>query len=410
MIFMKKYLHHALISLKPETYLSLIIFLAPFANFLGGVTVDIYSPSMPAIAAYFHATIIATKNTITLTMFGWAIGGIFFGILIDSIGRKKVLVYGVLFYVLSSFAALFCQSIHELMVIRFIQGFSVASISTGCRVLLVDVLSGRRFAIAVLYTSIGYGVGPIVGPFMGGFLQHYFGWKANFVALAVLSTSILLLLFLFVKESIPVRHPLKLGHIFKRCFSVVSHKKFMAGVMIGGIGQIQMMLYPTLGPFIVEKILHQTVLVYGNSALIIGGSYLMGAFFSRALLKYMPPKPICDMGFIVLIIGLAMSFLFAKIGDIDLTTVMLPLLVTCVSTGMISPNVLGHNIKQFSHSAGIAMAIQVSSLMVVASVGIFFVSHVHVVSLFELSDILLPLAIFEIIIFYGFYRKFFLEA
>lgn len=406
---MKKYLNYPIVNLKSETYLTLIIFLSPLLYFLSGINVDIYSPSMPTIASYFHASIVATKNTISMTILGWAIGGLTFGILIDSIGRKKVLLFGMFLYVIFSAVAPFCESIREIMLVRFIQGFSISSI-VGARVLILDLFTGRRYMIAILYTSLGYGLGPIVGPFIGGLLQYYFDWQANFIALAIVSFIILFLLFVFVKESIVVRHPLKFQSIIKRCASVFTHKKFMIGAIIGGITQIQLMLYPTIGPFIVEKTLHQTVLVYGNSALMVGAAYLTGNLINRFMQKYLSPKHICDVGFLILIIATAISFLFSFISTLELTTVMLPIFLTSMSAGFIFPNVLGANLKQFAHTPGIAMAVQSSVLLLAASAGIFLISHVPVKILFELAMILGVMGVAELLLFYGYYRSVFLET
>lgn len=405
---MKKYFFHALFSLKQETYLTLIVFLGPCFYFLSGTNIDIYSPSMPTIATYFHASIVATKNTISISLLGWALGGFAFGILIDSIGRKKVLMIGMFFYVLSSLLAPLSHSIHELMLIRFIQGFAISSV-VGARVLIIDLISGRRYPIAMLYTSIGYGLGPIVGPFVGGLLQHFIGWRANFYVLALMGFVLLSLIFIFIKESIVVRHPLKFTNIMKRCFSVLSHKKFMAGVAIGGITQIQLMLYATLGPFIVEDLLHQTVLVYGNSALIVGGAYLVGNLINRGLLKNFSPKQICYVGFIFLISGLLIAFLFTAISTLEISTIMVPVILTCMSAGFIFPNVLSANLKQFEHAPGIAVAVQSGVLLLLTSIGLFLISHVHVGDLLQIAMILLVLAILEIAIFFGFYRGTFLS-
>lgn len=405
----KKYLNHPLVPLKNETYLSLVIFLAPCLYFLSGINIDIYSPSMPAISTYFHATMVVTKNTISVSLLGWAIGALTFGILVDSVSRKKILIFGMFFYVLSSFAAPFSNSIHELMWVRFIQGFSISSIICA-RVLIVNLLSGNRYVIAMLYTSIGYGLGPILGPFVGGLLQHYAGWRANFYALTLISSIIFLLLFIFIKEGVVVRHPLRLTSIVKRGWSVLSHKKFMAGVVIGGITQIQLMLYATMGPFIVENVLHQTAIVYGNSALIVGASYLAGSLMNRLLLKYSSPKQICNVGFIILIISLLISLLLSFISKLDLTTIMVPIFLTGVSAGFIFPNVLSMNLKQFSHSIGIAMAVQSFVLLLTTALGLFLINYVHINELFQLFFILLALAFFETILFFAFYRGIFDEV
>ena len=197
---MKKYFNHSLISLQQERYLFLLIMLASTLYFLSGINLDLYAPSMPAIADYFHATMVQTKNTISASLLGWSIGALVFGILVDTYGRKKILVFGMFFYVISSMFAPFCINIHQLIVIRFIQNFFISSILAS-RILIIDHFSGRRYTIAMLYTTIGYGLGPIVGPFFGGLLQYYFNWQACFIALTALGFVVLVVLFLFVKDS-----------------------------------------------------------------------------------------------------------------------------------------------------------------------------------------------------------------
>lgn len=406
---MKKYLLRPIISISPESYITLIIFLAPFANFLGGISTDLYSPSLPAVMSYFHSGMAAAKNTISIFLFGWAIGAIFFGVMIDTFGRKKILLSGLLIYFLASIFAPFSDTIHGLMFARLLQGFSVASITVGVRVLVIDVVKGKRFLSTMLYISMGYSLGPIAGPFVGGLFQHYFGWKSNFILLALVSFSILIVLILFLKETIEVRHPLKINNIAKRYYSVISHQTYLIGVILGGLGQIEIMLYPTLGPFIVERELHQTAIVYGNSALMVGACYFLGSLIGRALLKYLQPKAICDIGFCLQFTAILIGILFAKLLPMELTTVMLPVSLLCIGVGVYMPTLLGYNIKQFSHIPGIAMAVQVSCLSIVAAIGIFLVSHIDVKTLSMMAIVLSILFCIAIPLFFGVYRKAFDE-
>lgn len=404
---MKKYLDKSIIEIDSNAYLLLIVFLAPLLNFLAGINIDIYSPSMPAIASYFNASIMATKNTISITLLGWTIGALFTGILIDSLGRKKILVYCLFFYVIASLFALLCHTIHQLMIVRFIQGFTISAITIGCRALIVDIITGPRYPIAILYTSLGYGLGPIIGPFIGGILQHYVGWHANFIALAVIGAFLLFILFIFINESIPKRQPLILKHISSSCLSVIMHRKFISGVIISGLIQIQLMIYPTLGPFIVEGILHRNVLVYGNTALIIGASYLVGTLICRFLLKYITPKNVCYFGYVVLIVGLSLAYVFAILFTLGLATVMLPIILICISAGMVFVNIMGANLRQFPNNVGISMAIQTSLLLLISSAGIFIISHIHIINLLQLALIFSVLIVLELFIFFFGYRKIF---
>lgn len=404
---MKKYLHEPIFNISNDAYLTLVVFLAPLLNFLSGINIDIYSPSMPAIASYFNASVITTKNTISITLLGWMVGALLFGVLIDTFGRKKILVYCLFLYVTISLFALWCHTIHQLMVVRFIQGFAIAAITIGCRAIIIDNITGHRYAVAILYTSIGYGLGPIIGPFIGGILQHYIGWQANFIALTVIGAFLLFILLAFIKESIPKRQPLIFSHIASCCMSVIKNKKFMAGVIISGLLQIQIMIYSTLGPFIVEDVLHKSVLAYGNTALIVGLSYLLGTLISRFLLKVTTPKYVCYWGYIVLLIGLALSYLFSMLFELSLLTIMLPIMLICTSAGLISANIIGANLRQFPDNAGISIAIQAALLLLIASAGIFIISHIHVVNLIQLALIFSVLIILQVFIFFFGYRKIF---
>lgn len=404
---MKKYLDHPLIKTSNSTYLSIIIILSPLLNFLGGINIDIYSPSLPSIAEFFNTSAVVVKNTIFITLFGWTLGALTFGALIDSIGRKRTLLLGLSGYVLVSFVTPWCHSIHQLMLARFIQGFMISTITVGCRALIIDTITGKRYAIAILYTSLGYGLGPIIGPFIGGVLQHYFGWQANFIALTIISATLLTLFFLFVKESIPQKQPLVVRKIIQNYLSVLSHKKFVVGGIISGITQIQLLLYPTLGPFIVEDILHYNALIYGNTALIIGISYLTGTLISRFALSYIQLKSICYLGYFFLTAGLLLAYCFNFFMEISLLTIMLPLILTCISGGLIFPTVLANNLKQFPSNAGTSMAMQASLVLFSSSIGVFIVSHIHVSGLAQLSLILSALAILQAALFFFSYRQLF---
>lgn len=404
---MKHYLRNPVFRLKSETYLIFIMLLAPLLNFLSGINLDIYSPSMPIIATTFHTSVTAVKDTITSSLIGWTCGALFFGILIDSLGRKKVLIYGLSIYVIASFLAPLCHTIHLLMAVRLVQGFTVAALTIGCRAIVVDNITGHRYMVAILYTSVGYGLGPIVGPFIGGILQHYIGWEANFIALAVISSALLLTLFLLLDERMPEFQPLNIKDVTKRFRAVFKNKLFVAGITIGGILQIQMMLYAALGPFVVENTLHKSAIVYGNCALVAGVGYLIGTLGGRLLLIRMHPKTVCYVGFGVLAAALIAAYGFAAFTPLGLVTITLPMTVICISSGLIFPSIIAANIRLFPKNVGACMAVQSTTILLVGALGIFIASHLSIVNLFQFANLFLVLALAHAVLFFLVYRKIF---
>ena len=244
----------------------------------------------------------------------------------------------------------------------------------------------------------------MIGPFIGGLLQKYFGWKANFVAFGVLGIVFVLFLLLFIHESIPEKRRFTLQTVLHPYFKVLAHRVFVAGIIIGGLIQTDLMIYPTLAPFIVENTLHYNFMIYSNTALLVGCGYLGGTLVNRLLLKRIPSYRICDYGFGGFVLALISSVLLIFMTHLTLFSLIIPILLINFSSGFIYPNILGANLKLFPQNAGIAMATQVFLLMLIATCALFIISHFHIINLLTPTIIYALLIIFKSILFFKTYR------
>src|SRR4051812_32679232 len=112
---MHKFLNKGLMQLDQEAYLNLVIIIAPLLNFLSGINIDLYTPSLPAISLYYGVSITAVKNTITVCMVGFAVGSIIFGTIIDLYGRRRILLIGLFAYTIASFIIPACTTIDQVL-------------------------------------------------------------------------------------------------------------------------------------------------------------------------------------------------------------------------------------------------------------------------------------------------------
>ncbi len=382
-----------------------VMILAPMLNFLTGINIDLYAPSLPSIADYFQVSIVVAKNTITATMLGFALGCLVFGALIDIVGRRKIIFFGLFAFIVVSFLALLSSNITELMIIRFIQGMMVSTVSIGSRALVVDHFAGKRFVIAILYTSVAYGAGPVLAPFIGGLLQYYFGWKANFLAYAFFGILLIILFLSVIKESLKVPQPSSLKHVLKQYWKVVTHKAFIMGALILGGVLVEQITYPTVGPFLVEQVMHRSPIAYGNSALFAGCSYLLGTLVNRFLVHKLSQRELVYLGFSLLVLGVLIQWIFALSLSLNFFSLIFPIMVIGFSFGFIFPNVLGACLKFFPNNVGVASAVQACSLMIIGAVGIFIISYFNITHLINLTPIYASIAVLQIIIFFFFFRK-----
>jgi MFS family permease len=111
----------------------------------------------------------------------------------DKFGLGRIYISGMVLFILSSFLLGFASSFPILILFRFFQGFATAMLtSTGIAILTNEYPAedrGRVIGIAVGAVYIGLSL----GPFVGGFITHSFGWRYIFIFGAFLSIIALIL-------------------------------------------------------------------------------------------------------------------------------------------------------------------------------------------------------------------------
>lgn len=143
--------------------------------------------SLPQIATDYEMNSIMQSWIITVHLITSAIFQIPFGRLADIVGRKRIFVHGLLLLGISSIACALPYGGIYLIVCRAIQGIgSAMTFSTGMAILTTTFEPHERgkamgINVAVVYLSLA------LGPSLGGFLTHLWGWESIFIITAVLS-------------------------------------------------------------------------------------------------------------------------------------------------------------------------------------------------------------------------------
>ncbi|KFF36371.1 hypothetical protein G039_0303830 [Pseudomonas aeruginosa VRFPA01] len=99
----------------------------------GPLSIDMYLPSLPAIAADLGASDAQVQRSISGFLVGFCVGMLFYGPLSDRFGRRPVLLAGIALYLASSLACALAGSAGQLLSLRVLQALGGGAASVLAR-------------------------------------------------------------------------------------------------------------------------------------------------------------------------------------------------------------------------------------------------------------------------------------
>jgi len=148
-------------------------FLTPFM----GSSVNI---ALPSIGKEFALDAIVLGWVATSFMLSAAMFLVPFGRVADIYGRKKVFIYGMVIFTVSSFLSAISTSAMMLIYLRVLQGIGAAMVfGTGVAILTSVFPADERGRVLGINVASVY-VGLSLGPVLGGLLTQHFGWRSIF--------------------------------------------------------------------------------------------------------------------------------------------------------------------------------------------------------------------------------------
>lgn len=159
--------------------------------------------ALPAIARELSMNALSLSWVASSFILAAAITLIPMGRLADIHGRRIVFLYGAVIFTMASLLCTWTPSQSFLIAARVVQGIGGAMIfSTGTAMLISAYPQNKRGKFLGINITAVY-VGLTIGPFIGGWVTQYWGWRYIFLFTALLGTIIILITFMFVEKETP---------------------------------------------------------------------------------------------------------------------------------------------------------------------------------------------------------------
>lgn len=340
---------------------------------LGPLSTDFYLPSLPAITAAFATDGAHTQLTLSVYLAGFAVAQLAVGPLADRFGRRPVVLGGLVVYLLASLACCVAPSIEALILARLVQALGACVGPVLGRTIVRDVWGPADAARVLAYVSGAMALAPLIGPFLGGLLTVFFGWQANFAALALFSALQIAATWRWLAESNPHPDPTatRLGRIAANYRRLLADRAYLGYLLCQSFAYSALFAFISGSAFVLIGHFGLAPATYGLCFGVVVTGYMAGSALSGRLVgRFGSDRLLFAGGLVGASAGLAMWALAAS-PLASVVALLGPMVFVTVALGLVMPNATGRALAPYPQMAGAASSlIGFAQMSIAALVGI----------------------------------------
>jgi len=175
-----------------------------YTTFIAAFGSSIFSATTRTIAADYHVSVEVGILGVSLYVLGFATGPIIWAPFSELQGRRLPLVIGSFGMMIFQFAVATGKDLQTIMICRFWGGFFGACPLTIVAAVFSDMFDSRTRGLAVTVFAIMVFSGPLLAPFIGGFIEtSYLGWRWTEYLTGIMASLAFVLNLFFLAETYP---------------------------------------------------------------------------------------------------------------------------------------------------------------------------------------------------------------
>ncbi|TPV45694.1 MFS transporter [Bacillus dicomae] len=271
-----------------KSKLHFILYVVCISALLGSFAQNIYTPILPMIQGSFHTSLYLVNVTVSLFTFILAIMQLVYGPLIDTKGRKSVLIPSLIISTIGSIGCAFSGNIYLFLFFRAVQAIGIAAIPVVAATIIGDLFEGKERGEAMSLYQMLLALAPAIGPLIGGYLGSINGHLSVFLFLSILGILLLMINISLLPETKPT--VMKKPQAKKNYWFILKNK---TGFSITLIGFIQFCIYfcfLVFLPSILTNLFHLTASEIGLIFVPMSLSIMLGSYCFKLLQKRLTTK------------------------------------------------------------------------------------------------------------------------
>lgn len=266
---------------------------------IGPFAVDAIFPGFSAVGREFAVDTVALQQIVSVYLLSFAVMSLLHGPLSDALGRRPVILGGLVLFAITSVVCAVAPSMTWLLVGRALQGLVAGGGMIVGRTVVRDLFTGEQAQRAMSLMSMIFGVAPAIAPITGGWLLGWSSWRAVFWLLTGMAVALALAVGLLLPETHPAarRTPLRVGALVGALVDSTRDPAVRRLVAVSSFNFAGLFTYIAAAPIIVVTHWGMGASDFGWLFVPVVTAMITGSWLTGRLAGRIPPSRFLTLGF-----------------------------------------------------------------------------------------------------------------
>lgn len=297
--------------------------------------------SVPEIARELNTSYTSAQLTVSLFLLTFGVAQLFLGPLSDKIGRRPVILGGIILMGIATLGAMVAPSIEILIIARILQALGGCATLVVPRAVVQDIYRGAEAARRMAMVAMIQSLAPLIAPIIGGVLDSFFGWRSIFGFLAIVTGTIGVWAVMRLPETRPLESDGRSAawlEIFARYGRLLSSRVYVGYTLAFAAGTSGFFGFLAVGPAIIIGEMGMAPIYFSIFLMLVTSQFPLGNYVTSRITKNMGIDRTLLWGSSIGIGAAVLLLIFSSTPS--LLAFVIPMMIYAFANGMLFPNAM----------------------------------------------------------------------